>query len=176
MDERTGEAFQAGEPLTVVGARLRPGDPAPPFELLHYGPNDAAPHTVRLADTAGMVRLLHVVNSLTNAVCDADTRRFEQLRADLPPGAVVYTVSADPPETQQRWCSGEAIMHEVLSAHGDERFGRDYGVLIREWRRLQRALFVIDRTDRIAYAEYVADQQQSPDFAAAGQALRQAAA
>ena len=33
MLERPGEAFEEGVQLTVVGGRLRPGDPAPPFAL-----------------------------------------------------------------------------------------------------------------------------------------------
>jgi hypothetical protein len=33
VQERTGEAFELGERLTVLGRRLRPGEPAPPFAL-----------------------------------------------------------------------------------------------------------------------------------------------
>ena len=33
MRERTGEAYELGEQLTVVGAQLAPGDPAPDFLL-----------------------------------------------------------------------------------------------------------------------------------------------
>jgi thiol peroxidase len=64
-------------------------------------------------------------------------------------------------------------MHQVLSAHRSEQFGRDYGVLLKEWRLLQRAVFVIDRDDHILYAEYVADQLGEPDYAAAIEAARQ---
>ena len=49
-------------------------------------------------------------------------------------------------------------------------------MLIKEWRLLQRAVFVIDRHDRIVYAEYVADQMREPDYGAAMQAIRQALA
>jgi peroxiredoxin len=41
---------------------------------------------------------------------------------------------------------------------------------------LQRAIFVIDRHDRITYAEYVADQMREPDYAAAITAVHQAMA
>ena len=64
--------------------------------------------------------------------------------------------------------------HQALSAHKDEVFGRDYGVLLKEWRLLQRAVFVIDQDDRITYAEYVADQMQEPDYDAAVTAVREA--
>ena len=45
---------------------------------------------------------------------------------------------------------------------------------LKEWRLLQRAVFVIDRTDHIVYAEYVADQLHEPVYAAAMQAVQQA--
>ena len=65
--------------------------------------------------------------------------------------------------------------HQLLSGHRDERFGSAYGTLIKEWRMLQRAVFVIDAHDRIAYAEYVSDQMAEPDYDAALDAVRRAA-
>ena len=49
----------------------------------------------------------------------------------------------------------------------DEGFGQAYGVLVKEWRLLQRAVFVIERADRIVFAEHVADQMAQPDYDAA---------
>lgn len=60
-------------------------------------------------------------------------------------------------------------------AHRSEQFGQDYGVLLKEGRLLQRAVVVIDRTDRVVYAEYVADQMDEPDYARAVVAAQQAA-
>ena len=54
-------------------------------------------------------------------------------------------------------------------------FGRDYGVLLKEWRLLQRAVFVVDGDGRIRHAEYVADQMAEPDYDAAIAAARAAA-
>jgi thiol peroxidase len=174
MEERTGEAFELGEQLTVVGGRLQPGDAAPDFALEHFDPNESAIRTVRLADSAGLVRLLNVVNSLDTPVCHRETRLWESLRRDLPPDVQVYTVSMDLPFAQARWAGAEGVTHQALSAHKDEQFGQDYGVLIKEWRLLQRAVFVIDRADRIAYADYVADQMREPDYQAALGAVRAA--
>jgi thioredoxin-dependent peroxiredoxin len=175
-EERTGEAFELGERLTVVGRRLRPGAPAPEFVLEGFDPEGAAMRTVRLADSAGAVRLLNVVNSLDTPVCHAETRRWEALRADLPPGVRLSTVSMDLPYAQARWRTAEGVTHEALSGHKDEAFGRAYGVLLKEWRLLQRAVFVIGRDGRIAHAEYVADQMAEPDYGAAVRAARQASA
>ena len=66
--------------------------------------------------------------------------------------------------------------HKSLSAHKSEQFGQDYGVLLKEWRLLQRAVFVIDRDDTVVYAEYVPDQMREPDYDKAVEAVRQTAA
>jgi thiol peroxidase len=78
----------------------------------------------------------------------------------------------DLPFAQGRWQSAEGVKHQALSAHRSERFGQDYGVLLKEWRLLQRAIFVIDRHDRISYAEYVTDQMHEPNYSAAITTIR----
>jgi thiol peroxidase len=175
VTERIGEAFEFGEQLTIVGSRLAPGDPAPDFVLETFDTDTQALREVRLADTAGQVRLLNVVNSIDTPVCHIETRRWDGLRGDLPPEVTLHTISMDLPFAQARWQSAEAVGHELLSAHKSEAFGRDYGVLLKEWRLLQRAVFVIDRNDRIVYADYVADQMKEPDYDAALAAAQNAA-
>src|SRR5881628_1338328 len=145
VEERTGEAFEFAEQLTVVGRKLQAGEQAPDFTLEHFDPAESAMKQVNLADSAGTVRLLNVVNSLDTPVCHSETRRWERLRADLPPGVTLYTISMDLPFAQARWHAAEEVAHRSLSAHKSEEFGRDYGVLLKEWRLLQRAVFVIDR-------------------------------
>jgi len=76
---------------------------------------------------------------------------------------------------QARWQAAEKIAHRALSAHKSEQFGHDYGVLLKEWRLLQRAVFVIDREGRVTYAEYVPDQMREPEYAAAVEAALEAA-
>jgi len=173
--ERTGEAFELGDQLTVIGAKLNAGDAAPAFELEHFDPGAQSMRMVSLNDSAGRVRLLNVINSLDTPVCHLETRRWENLRADLPADVAVYTISMDLPFAQARWQTAENVTHESLSAHKNEQFGRDYGVLIKEWRLLQRAVFVIDANGKISYADYVADQMMEPDYDAAVAAVRFAA-
>ena len=173
--ERLGEAFELGEQLTVEGRRLEPGDVAPPFELDVLDPSTGAIGRERLSDTTGLVRLLNVVNSLDTPVCAIETRRFEAARADLPDSIVVLTISMDLPYAQARWNAEAGVTHRALSAHREPAFGRAYGTLIREWRLLQRAVFVIGRDDRLVHVEYVADQMAQPDYDAALAAARKAA-
>jgi thiol peroxidase len=167
VTERVGEAFELDERLTIMGRQLKAGDPAPDFALETFDPETQAMRVVRLADAGGRVRLLNVVNSVDTPVCHIETRRWDGLRGDLPAEVVLFTISMDLPFAQARWRGAERVGHELLSAHRDEDFGRAYGVLVKEWRLLQRAVFVIDREGRIAYADYVADQMAEPDYDAA---------
>ena len=110
-----------------------------------------------------MVRLLNIVNSLERSPCQVVTRRWEALGADLPPNTCMYTVSMDPPQMQARWQETAGVLHQALSAHRSQQFGQDYGLWLKEWRQLARAVFVIDRHDRIVYTQYVANQRDEPD-------------
>jgi thioredoxin-dependent peroxiredoxin len=175
MEERTGLAFAGSEPLTVIGEQLHEGVAAPDFSLEYLDLADMVVRTVGLADSAGMVRLLSVVNSLERPLCQAVTRRWEALCADLPPHTCMYTVSMDLPQMQASFQDTAGVLHQALSAHHSQQFGQDYGVWLKEWRMLSRAAFVIDRHDRIVYVQYVADQRHEPEYAAALEAVQQAA-
>ena len=174
--ERTGEAFEGDIKLTVVGKKLQPGDAAPDFALDALAPGEGLPREITLAGGAGRVRLLHVVNSLDTPVCHVGAHRFETIRTkELPSNVDVYTISMDLPFAQARWRAAESVNHEALSSHRSESFGRSYGVLLREWRLLQRAVFVIDGDGRVRHAEYVADQMAEPNYDAAIAAAKKAA-
>jgi thioredoxin-dependent peroxiredoxin len=164
---RTGEAFEEGVQLTVVGEKLTAGQAAPAWELDTLRPGAAFPEAVTLADSAGRIRLLNVINSIDTPICHVETCRWQQLLGELPAGVQLYTISMDLPFALLRWQTAEGMDHGFLSSHRSERFGTDYGVLLQEWRLLQRAVFVIDGEGRIAHVEYVADQMKEPDYAAA---------
>jgi thioredoxin-dependent peroxiredoxin len=170
--ERHGEAFELGEQLTVVGRKLEPGELAPEYLLESFDAEAGTLRTVRLSDTAGSVRVLNVVNSLDTPVCHLETRRWDNLRTQLPEHVVVQTISMDLPYAQARWKTAEGVIHQALSSHKSEQFGRDYGVLIKEWRLLQRAVFVIDGDGLLVHVEYVPDQIREPDYDAALQAAQ----
>jgi thiol peroxidase len=174
LSERHGEAFELGEHLTVVGRKLQPGEFAPDFALETFDTETGALRTVRLADTSGSIRVLNVVNSLDTPVCQRETRQWDSLRADLSDAVVLLTISMDLPFAQARWNAAEGVTHTAVSSHKSEQFGRAYGVLIKEWRLLQRAVFVLDGDGRLVYAEYVPDQMREPNYAAALQAVHTA--
>lgn len=172
MIERTGEAYELDEQLTVIGAKLNAGDAAPEFELVHEDPATSAIKTVRLSDSSGSVRVLSVVPSLDTSVCSIQSQKWDKLQSDLPAGVTLYTISMDLPYAQTRWMTAENADHVALSAHKNEQFATDYGLLLREWRLLQRSIFVIDPADTITYVQYVPDQGAEPDYDSAIAAIR----
>jgi thiol peroxidase len=176
MQEHTPLAFFGAQRLTVSGRRLHPGEAAPDFTLDYLDLADLTVRMVGLADSSGMVRLLNVVNSLQRPVCQRVTRKWEALCADVPANVCIYTVSVDSPQMQAGFQDSAGVLHQALSAHRGDQFGQDYGVWLAEWRLLQRSVFVIDQNERIIYTEYVADQHDEPDYAAALQAVELAAA
>ena len=170
MNERTGELTFKGGPLTLLGNRLSPGDPAPAFKLTA---NNLSP--VGLEDSAGKVRIISVVPSLDTGVCDQQTRRFNEEAATIGDAVVILTVSADLPFAQSRWCGAAGVDKvQTLSDHYDMNFGNAYGVHIKELRLDTRAIFVVDRNNKIAYVEYVPEMTDFPNFDAALAAARAA--
>src|ERR1700726_2672511 len=113
MEERMGEAF-ADELLAVIGRQLHAGDRAPDFRLQYLDLADLAVRTISLADSAGLVRLLSVVNSLERPLCQHVTRRWEALGATLPPKACIYTVSMDSPQMQANFQDNAGVLHQAL--------------------------------------------------------------
>ncbi|MBA2878404.1 thiol peroxidase [Anoxybacillus ayderensis] len=159
-----------GNPVTLVGNEVKVGDAAPNFTVLA---NDLSP--VTLDDTKGFVRLISVVPSIDTGVCDAQTRRFNEEAGNIE-GVKVLTISVDLPFAQKRWCAAHGLENVVtLSDHRDVSFGQAYGVLIQELRLLARAVFVVDRNDRVTYVEYVPEATDHPNYEAAIEAAKQAA-
>lgn len=156
-------------PVTLLGKEVAVGDQAPNFTVLS---NDLKP--VTLEDSKGKVRLISVVPSLDTGVCAQQTRKFNEEATALGDDVVVLTVSVDLPFAQARWCGAEGIdAVQTLSDHRDLSFGEAYGVAIQELRLLTRAVFVVDQNDQVAYAEYVSEATNHPDYDKAIEAVKQ---
>ena len=165
--ERAGGTTLRGQPFTLVGPELKPGDSAPEFTAL-----DSALKPVHLADTGGRARIFSVVPSLDTPVCDAQTKRLNEEAAKLP-DVDIYTVSMDLPFAQKRFCNSFALDNvKMLSDHRDGSFGEAYGTLIKELRILSRAIFVVGPDNKVKYVEYVPEVADFPNFEAALEAAK----
>jgi len=167
MQERAGVVTLNGNPVTLLGPELGPGDPAPDFTVVD---REMAP--VTLADSAGKTRLISVVPSLDTPICELQTKRFHEEAARLPGSVAILTISMDLPFAQQRFCTTQGIDRiQVLSDHRDASFGTAYGVLIKELRLLARSIFVVGPDDVIRYVQIVPEVTEHPDYEAALQAV-----
>lgn len=165
--ERPGATTLKGNPLTLIGPELKPGDKAPDFECV-----DSSLQPVTLASTGRGVRIFSVVPSLDTPVCDMQTKRFSDELKKLS-GVEVYTISMDLPFAQKRWCNAFGIDNvRMLSDHRSGSFGQAYGTLIKELRIESRAIFVLDKDNIIRHAEYVKEVADHPDYDAALAAAR----
>lgn len=147
-----------GNPVTLAGKELRTGDKLPDFTVTG---NDLDP--VSLGDTAG-VRVFVAVPSLDTPVCDLEVRSFNQRIAELG-GATVWVVSMDLPFAQSRWCAAAGISAvKTVSDYKDRSFAAATGTMVQELGLLARAVFVVDSTGTVTYAEYVGEIGNPPDF------------
>lgn len=169
--ERFGIIKVGGRDATVIGDDVQVGQTAPEFtaHALDWS-------LVRgLADTKGKVRIIASVPSLDTEVCDRETRRFNQEAAALDKDIVILVLSTDLPYAQKRWCGAAGVDQVMaLSDHQNAEFGEKYGTLIKERRILRRAVFVVDRADKIVYAAYMPALGDEPNYAEVIEAAKRA--
>ncbi len=89
-----------GNPVTLVGPQLKPGDKAPDFKCV-----GASLAPVSLSGTAGKPRLFNVVPSLDTPVCNIQTRTFSDQLNAMGDKVAAYTVSLDLPFAMKRFCT-----------------------------------------------------------------------
>ena len=163
-----------GNPIKLEGSEIKPGQNAPDFTAL-----DTSLQPVRLSDARGKVVILSSVPSLDTAVCDTETRRFNEEASKLDAGIEVWTISMDLPFAQKRWCGAAGVERvRVLSDFRERSFGQNYGVQIKDSALAgldARAVFVVGKDGKVKHVEYVGEIASEPDYEAALGAAREAA-
>ncbi|ARB40490.1 MULTISPECIES: thiol peroxidase [Mammaliicoccus] len=155
------------EPITILGEEVKVGSVAPDFTVLA---NDLSEKTLK--DYEGKKKLISAVPSLDTGVCSQQTRKFNEEAANEQDG-VVLTISNDLPFAQKRWCAAEGLDNVItLSDHRDLSFGENYGVIMKELRLLARSVFVLDKDNKVVYAEIVSEGTNHPDYDKALEAFK----
>ena len=160
-----------GGPVNLVGPALKPGDTAPDFECV------TGLEIKTLASTPKKARIFSVVPSLDTGVCSAQTKKFDESLAGLKDQVAAYTVSLDLPFAQGRFCTAEKVTNmQNLSDVRNQSFGKSYGVLLEGLPipLLTRAVFVVDKNNKVTYVEYVPEVTNHPNYDAAIAALKAA--
>ena len=147
-------------PVNLIGPTLKAGDAAPDFECL------TGLEIVKLAGTPAKARLFSVVPSLDTPVCSMQTKKFSDKVSELKDKIAFYTISLDLPFAQKRFCDAEKIANsQNLSDVHNHSFGKNYGVLLDglPLPLLARAIFVVDKNNKITYCEYVSEVTSEPN-------------
>jgi thioredoxin-dependent peroxiredoxin len=159
-----------GKPVTLLGTQVAVGQVAPDFKLCDEGFKEVA-----LSRSKTRVKLISVTFSLETAICDLQTRTFEEAVGKFP-NTVGYSVSMDLPFTLGRYAKEHPIhILKLLTDYQNASFGCDYGILIKENRLLGRAVFIIGRDNCLRYVEYVREVGSAPEYDKAIKALKAAA-
>jgi thioredoxin-dependent peroxiredoxin len=162
-----------GNQVKLVGPEIKAGDKAPDFTCAGAGLE-----LISLGKTPSKARLFSVVPSLDTPVCSQQTKKFNDQLAALKDKVAAYTVSLDMPFAQGRFCSAENITNlQNLSDLHNQSFGKSYGVLIEGLPvpLLARSIFVVDKSNKVTYAEYVGEVTSHPNYDKAIEALKAAA-
>lgn len=157
-------------PLT--GPQLKVGDAAPEFECIGAGLA-----VTTLAATPKKARMFSVVPSLDTPVCSQQTKKFDEAIGGMKDQVACYTVSLDLPFAQGRFCTAEKITNmQNLSDVKNHSFGKNYGVLFEGlgFPLFSRAIFVVDKNNKISYVEYVPEVGAHPNYESAIAALKAA--
>jgi thioredoxin-dependent peroxiredoxin len=169
--ERVGLVKFAGNDVTIIGPDINVGQKAPDFTAMTQ---DWAEFK-GLQDTAGKVRIISSLLSLSTSVCDRETRLFNQEATALDKRIVILTVSMDLPFTLKNWCAAAGVDRVItLSDHLTGDFGVKYGVLIKEKRFFRRAVFVVDQNEQVVYRAYMPVVGEEPNYLEVLEAARHA--
>ena len=169
--ERIGLVKLGDMAVTVLGDDVLTGHTAPEFKV-----QDNSWRWVNgIESTRGSVRIIGALPSLSTPVCDRETRHFNEEAAKISDDIQLMFVSMDLPPTQKNWCAAADVEGvKTLSDAFDGNFGVSYGVMIKEWRWFRRAVWVVDRKEKVVYSEYTSGLGVEPDYEAVLAAAREA--
>lgn len=157
MTRTTG--FQ-GTPLALNGKELLLNEQLPKFTLTGNAMSDVTNDILK-----DKTAIILSVPSLDTPVCAIETKRFNEEVAKLQ-NVMVLAVSRDLPFAQKRWCAAEGIANVITASDYKYRtFGEAFGVEIKDWALLSRAVFVSGKDGVIRYAEYVKEIPEEPNYA-----------
>ncbi|MFP4286270.1 MAG: thiol peroxidase [Candidatus Izemoplasmataceae bacterium] len=149
----------SNEPIELSGKSVALGDYAPDFKAV-----DPTFKTVSLSDFDSDYIVLSSVPSLETRVCDYQTKTFNENLSKFKKVSVI-TLSNDLPFTQRKWCGASGLNHVItLSDYIDLEFANQYGVLLKPYRLLARAVFVLNKERKIIYKEIVENVSNHPSY------------
>ena len=167
--ETKGIFAAKGNPLTLLGNQIKPGDNAPEIVA-----SDNTLKDVKLSDFKGKVVVVSVFPSIDTGVCASQTRTFNKRATELSNDVVILTMSKDLPFALGRFCAAEGINNiHTLSDFKFSKFGLEYGFLVKENQLLARGVVVIDKNGVVKYKEITKDILDEPNYDSAIAAVKE---
>jgi len=158
--ETKGIFAAKGNPLTLLGNQIKPGDNAPEIVA-----SDNTLKDVKLSDFKGKVVVVSIFPSIDTGVCATQTRTFNKRATELSNDVVILTMSKDLPFALGRFCAAEGINNiHTLSDFKFSKFGLEYGFLVKENQLLARGVVVIDKNGVVKYKEITKDILEEPNY------------
>ena len=158
-----------GNPVKTSGELPKVGTFAPPFNLVSRDLIDVSLHAY-----AGKWKVLNIFPSIDTPTCAMSVRKFNE-KSDKFKDAVVLCISEDLPFAMKRFCGTEGLSRvEPLSLMRGREFAENYGVRIQDGALkglCARACIVLDKYDKVLYAELVGEIANEPDYDATLAAL-----
>lgn len=158
-----------GTPIQLKGEFPQVGKKAPAFTLVGQDLQEATLETFK-----GKKKILNVFVSIDTPVCSKSLHTFQK-QAQALPDVVVANISLDLPFAAKRFCSVEKVDGVVTLSAFRSTFGKDYGLEIAEGPLkglLARAVFVLDKENKILHLELVPEIAQEPNYEAALQSVK----
>src|SRR5690606_29295035 len=151
-----------GDPVQIKGEPLKQGDKAEDFTFVKEDLSEGS-----LSDYDNKVKVIMAVPSLDTGVCQTEAKKFNEKLKDHNE-VVGLVVSKDLPFAMKRFCSNEGI-ENVISAsdfrYGD--FSNEYNLEMVDGPLkglLARTVYVLDKDNKITYAEFVNEVSDEPDY------------
>lgn len=158
-DEVMEKIFFKGEPLTLVGRKIKIGDAAPDFEVVNSDFKEFS-----LANFKDKIKIITSFPSLDTPVCSLQVKAFNQAMQHFS-DVVILGISKDLPFAQVRFCEANSIKNvSLFSDYKYGSFGLNYGLLIKENNLLARAVVILDGGNTIRYIQIVKELTSEPDY------------
>lgn len=156
------EVALKGHSVQLEGALPDIGSVAPDFLLVGEDLSE-----INLEKFKDKIKIVAAMPSVDTSVCAQESREFHKRASGLRDTAVIV-VSGDLPFALKRFCAAEGIDNiTVASQYRDMNFGRSYGTHIATGplKGLSaRAVFVLDRSNRVVYSELVPEITAEPNY------------
>ncbi|MBF0522579.1 MAG: thiol peroxidase [Candidatus Omnitrophica bacterium] len=149
-----------GNPLTLVGRKIKIGDPAPDFKVVLQDLT-----VLGISAFSSKIKVLTSFPSLDTPVCDLQVKEFNRKALNASKDVMVVGISKDLPFAQKRFCLAHDINNIVIvSDYRTSSFGINYGLLIKELNLLARSILIVDQDNIVRYIQVVEELTNAPDY------------